>query len=199
MKRRIASFCLIAAVAGVSACAKPTPINFEGQNKSRFLRCTLRANGPSMFSTNYLGLPAAARVGTPAEIKMYSTGQVDMDLNKIMYQMYPVSQPFDTNAQNFVEKFFVDDVRALGLEKLEPPRKTNILNGQAEIGMTKEQVYMTLGPPAWVDFDYDASNLSYSAIMEKNRWVYRESDIMWLFTSQKAFIFDNQKLVQTVP
>ncbi len=199
MKRRVVAFCLFAAVAAVSACAQPTPIAFEGQSKPRFLRCTLRADRQNMYSTNYLSMPAVAGVGRPAEVKMYSTNRVDLDLNKIMYQMYPVSQPFDTNAQNFVEKFFVDDVRSLGLEKLEAVRKTNIQNGHAEIGMTKEQVYMTLGPPAYVDFDYDASNLTYSAIMEKNRWVYNDSSIMGLWSVQKAFIFDNQKLVQTVP
>jgi hypothetical protein len=187
---------------GLCACAQPpVPIAFNGQNKPVILRSTLRASGPRLYSSNYLGLPVGVRAGTEAVVTMYSQQRVDMTLNKIAYQMYPIGVPLSPSPEMFMKKYFVSTPADLGLAKMDPVPRQNIEAGVGAIGMTKEQIYAALGPPNWVDFgqrpEDEATNLSFEQIMERNRWEYRSSDVMF-WPLKVAYVFDQNKLVQVI-
>ncbi len=188
-------------VAGLSlsACARPVPIAFEGQNKPKVLRCTVRPNEQYLYPSNYLVYQNTVRAGTLAEVTMYSTRQVDLSLNKVAYKLVPVTELLSTNPDEFMKKFFVESPAELGLEKLEASLRKKIETGNYQIGMTKDQAYAAAGPPQWVDFGVDATNLPLEQIMEKNRWEYRYQDIMAAWWPVKTvFMFDDGKLTQVI-
>ena len=194
MSRRVLLSTLLGFALAAGCAAPPSPIAFEDQGKPKILRCTLRPSAQYLKSANDLAYPATVRAGSPAEVRMYSQQRVDLNLNKIDYQMFPASNPLSANPQDFMKKFFVNTPEELGLDRLAAARRSNIQNGMAEIGMTKEEAYATLGPPLTVDFGIDATNLTYETIMDRNRWVYGEG----LFGS-RIFMFNDNKLTQIIP
>jgi len=185
----------------LSACAQPpTPIAFQGQEKERFTRCTLRPNRQVLFSSNYLGFPPMIPAGSPSKVNMFSASRVDLTLNKISYQMFPRTVPFDHNPDLFLKKYFVDRKEELGLEGVDETMRKNIQNGVWVLGMTKAEVYAALGPPNWIDHEIEATNLPLETILERNRWEYRHGDIMFpIFPEMKIFVFEEGKLRQTIP
>lgn len=190
---------LAAAGLWLSACSAPVPINFEGQNKPKILRCTLRPNDQYLYPSNYLSVQETIRAGSSAEVTMYSVKRVDITLNKIAYKMYPITELFKPDPDMYMKKYFVNSVAEIGIDKIEPALKRNIENGVYTVGMTKQQAYAAAGPPQWVDFGADATNMTLEDIMEKNRWEYRQSDIMASWWPIKAiFVFDEGKLRQVI-
>jgi hypothetical protein len=194
------AFLALSALALVApACAHPTPIAFKQQNQPLILRCTLRPNGQNLYSSNYLGFPITIRAGTPAAVNMFSPQRADVSLNKVPYQLLPVSVPFNPDADLFLHKFFVNSSSELGIDKLEASRRRNIENGVAEIGMSKAEIYTALGPPNWVGFGIDATNFTLEQILENNRWEYRVADIMFpIWPLKHAYMFDQEKLTQII-
>ncbi len=193
---------MLPVVLGLCACTTPAArIAFDEEKKPKVLRCTLRPNGPHLYSSNYIGaFPASIRAGCSAMVTRYTVRGVDLELNKISYQMLPVSTPFGTDPGVFMKKFFVESVEELGLGEVGSYRRRNIENGVWQAGMTKDEVYAALGPPNWIDFGTDATNLSFDQIMDRNRWEYREVDIMFpIWPIKRAFIFDGGKLASTIP
>lgn len=202
MTRNSTFLSLVAVLLWLTACAPtPTRIAFSEEGKSLILRCTLKNNQQRLSSSNYLGRTSAIRAGSSAKVTMYSQHRVDMTLNKIAYQMYPVSVPLSTDVNLFMEKYFVDSVDKLGLKGLEPAWRENIENGVYVVGMSKMEVYTALGPPNWINFGVDATNHSLELIMDTNRWEYRESDIMsapW-WPVKRILLFEEDALVRTEP
>jgi hypothetical protein len=191
---------ILAAVLGLCACSSPAaPIAFEDQGKPKVLRCTLRPNGQYLYASNYItAFPATVQAGSPAEVTRYATDQVDLKINKIDYQMRPITVPFTTDPAIFMKKFFVSSPEELGLAKVEESRRKNIENGIWQLGMTKEEVYAALGPPNWIDNGIDATNLPLDQIMDRNRWEYREHDIMLPIWPMKiVLLFADGKLQST--
>lgn len=188
-------------VLGLHACASPpAPIAFDDQGKPKVLRCTLRPNGQHLYSSNYIvAFPATIKAGTAGTVTRYTVQEVDLKLNQIDYQMAPTTAPFGTDTAVFMKKFFVDSASELGLDKLEESRRKNIENGVWQTGMTKQEVYAALGPPNWIDFGIDATNLPIEQIMDHDRWEYREHDIMLPIWPMKiALIFNDGKLQSTI-
>jgi hypothetical protein len=170
---------ITAAAAVIAGCAAtPTPINFEEQGKTKYLRCTLRPKQSVLYTSNYLGFQAGVPAGVTVEVTMYSPQRIDMSLNKIGYQMYPISLPIPPDPEGFLAKYVVETKEEVGLEKMDESTRRNVLAGTAAIGMTKEEVYAALGPPSWVDFNVDATNMSRQLILERNRWEYRQMMVM---------------------
>jgi hypothetical protein len=182
---------------GLGACSSPAPhIAFNEEGKPRILKCTLRPNGQTLYSSNYIeAFPATVPAGSPAVVTHYTVQEVGLNLNKIDYQMRPTTAQFGTDPAVFIKKFFVNSDEELGLAKLEPSHRKNIENGIWQLGMTKEEIYAALGPPNWIDFGIDATNIPLEQIMDRNRWEYRDSDIMLsIWPIKRVFIFDGGKL-----
>ncbi len=193
---------ILPVVLGLGACSAPAArIAFEEEGKAKVLKCTLRPNGQNLYSSNYIGaFPATVRAGSPATVTRYTVQGVDLKLNQIDYQMRPITVPFGTDPDVFMKKFFVNSEDELGLAKVDANRRKNIENGVWQLGMTKEEIYATLGPPNWIDLGIDATNLTLEQIMDRDRWEYRESDIMFpIWPIKRVLLFDGGKLQSTIP
>ena len=192
--------CLAIAGLGLASCASPpVSIAFSSQGKTRYLRCNLKAFANVMYVTNYIppSYPVAGMVGSPTEVNMFSQQLIEVSVNKIPYKMYPSTVPIPATPDQFLGRYLTDDKEKLGLDKMEATKRQNIQAGLTpSIGMTKEEVYMILGPPLFVDFDYDATALSYEAIMDKNRWVYATGKF-WAWYFLQVFQFSEGKLTTT--
>lgn len=199
----IKTFCasILPGVVGLSACSAPAaPIAFDDQGKPKFVRCTLRPNGQNLYASNYIAaFPATVKAGSPATVTRYTVNGVDLKINQIDYQMQPITAPFGTDPAVFMKKFFVNTEAELGLDSIDPARRKNIENGIWQIGMTKEEIYAALGPPNWIDNGIDATNLTLEQIMDRNRWEYRESNIILpIWPVKRVFLFDGGKLQSTI-
>lgn len=199
VKRCFLSCLAIAGLGLVSCASPPVPIAFADQGKTKVLRCSVRAQENRLYVSSYIApqFAVTSPVGSPAEVTMFSTQRMDITLNKIPYIMYPMTVPFTPTPDQFLARYLVADKEKLGLDKMEATKRQNILNGVAQVGMTKDEVYMSLGPPVWVDFDYDATNLTYEAIMDKNRWVYATTNVMG-FLWKQVYLFSDGKLTGTI-
>lgn len=190
-----------------SGCAEPVPVHSDLLNETFYTRAVLRGKGAKLYSSNaYRSSGGGYPPGSEVQVTMFSEIRVDMTVNKIPHQMYPVGDDFNVGGINeFFEKYFVktrEEVGAKDKKKKEkedeeaPPPEVppedeaaaeaaawrmdlweksiagSVQNGIAAIGMTKEQVFMALGPPPEINFDQYATKLSLPTIMEANRWVY---------------------------
>lgn len=72
--------------------------------------------------------------------------------------------------KKFLEKFVSSE--PIDINKFTKEVQDNINNGVARIGMTKEEVYIAMGPPAWVPAG-NTNNLTYEDIMGFDFWVYK--------------------------
>jgi hypothetical protein len=186
-----------------SGCAEPVPVHSDLLNQTFYTRSVLRNKGAKISSSNYYrssggGYPP----GSEVQVTMFSEIRVDMTINKIPHQMYPVGEDFNVGAiEQFFEKYFVKSREEIGAKakngkgeaEAPPPLPEgegaeqaagwrmdlweksiagSVGNGIAAIGMNKEQVLMALGPPPEINFDQYANRLALSTIMEANRWVY---------------------------
>ena len=101
----------------------------------------------------------------------------------------------ETSIHYFLDKYFVNQKSDLLLGN-EDTQKT-IRKGGYAVGMTKQQVFMSLGPPVFVDQDIPALNLSRDAIFAKDRWTYHESLVM-MFPTAVEFIFHDNLLQEAI-
>jgi hypothetical protein len=69
----------------------------------------------------------------------------------------------------YLEKFVTREKIDIGQFPEEVQR--NIDNAVAKVGMTKEQAYIAMGPPAWAGQKTDS--MTYKQIMAENLWTYK--------------------------
>ena len=186
---------LLAAAVSAPGCAQPpTAIYHPGLDKERFTRANLRPEQSILRAANYLSLPSSIPAGSPARITMYAPEVIRMTINGFEYAMYPCPPgaiKFSTDGpgiEAFLKKYFVDRREDLNLEGLGPAElKDGILGGRPAIGMTKEQVYLCLGPPLEIDDGVPALRLAYERILASDKWVY--PSILFLVESTRVTLY----------
>jgi hypothetical protein len=106
----------------VQGCAEPIPVKHDALDKDYITRVRLQNNGQKIYSSNYTGGIHGYPPGSRAQITMFSTIRVDLKINNIPHQMFPVGGDFNAGAiDEFVRKYFVETPAELGLdENLEP-------------------------------------------------------------------------------
>ena len=114
---------------------------------------------------NWQAAPTFLPVGTKFRVarKGSNASLVQMDTN--------VSYDLDIGADGdaFLEKFVTK--QAVSVEQFPEDVRQNIRNAVARVGMTKEQVYIAMGPPTNLG-QTRTSNMTYDNIMAGNLWVY---------------------------
>lgn len=70
----------------------------------------------------------------------------------------------------FLEKFVLKS--PVNMKKFSKEAKTHIKDLVAKIGMTKEEVYIAMGPPSWITSG-KTYNKTYDDIMASDLWVYK--------------------------
>ena len=184
-------------------CAQPQAVFYPDLDNPRYTRVNFRTNGTKIFSSNILERPNAIPVGSPVVVTMFSDLQVNMTVHGALYTMHPLFVGrFDTNEQSiarFLDKYFVDSEEELKLDSTEPESlREQIKAGAYSLGMTKEQLYTSLGPPTNIDGSLQTANLSRQQIMRSDRWSY--SDEWWIVApTAKDFVFFDGKLQNIIP
>ena len=69
-------------------------------------------------------------------------------------------------------KFFVQDKEAVGLDRVNPDFRAIVLSGSAEVGMTKGEVLLSLGYPAYLSRKNPTADDSRAAILADDSWYY---------------------------
>ncbi|MCZ6792747.1 MAG: hypothetical protein O7J95_03945 [Planctomycetota bacterium] len=186
----------------LAACQTPSlPVYSPGLTQPRFTRVNLRTpDGIFLRSSNILSHPDLVPAGSPVEISDsgFTDRYVNFTIHKVRYTMYPTGGTFDTSEQGvkrFVEKYFVDTREEIDLEKLGPPELvSSVRRGQVLRGMTKDQVYVALGPPQWIDDGLSSLELGRERILRSDRWVYTDSVLARLIPRKVAYLFQEGKL-----
>jgi hypothetical protein len=202
LKNPKSSTCLAFAL-GISllvatGCAPPPfYVHHKGLNQERFTRVGLRPEGKVLQSSNFLVLPAILKPGTKAQVAAYSSTQVEVKVGGVTYIMYPYrGSTFETNEEDithFLGKYFVDREEDLKLDELGDPELTaDVKSGRWIKGMTKAQVYASIGPPAFIDQQNPATNLSYETIMASDQWTYAYQIIVFVPNSMTLYFGDGK-------
>jgi len=86
----------------------------------------------------------------------------------------------------------VVEVENFDLEDMAPAKRSSVERGVATLGMTKEQVFMALGPPVYVNFDTSTTGMSLESVFKTNRWVYFDNPFTLTFFGifPHAYVFD---------
>lgn len=190
-----------------TGCAEPVPVKNEVLDSPRYVRYTLRSQPSGLqqlsYRSNFLSFPIGYKVGSKVSFPFYSSQRVDLSFNGVPCSMYYKDVPFPTEPEGlkkFIEKHFATTEEELNLAALDKSTREQIDRGIAAIGMTKEQVFLALGYPAYIGPNWvPADDLARAQIFESTVWHYRYNEIMWI-PSWYSYQFNNDGIfVQRSP
>ena len=131
-----------------------------------YARCNLKViKGDSITWVNWQSTPDYIPVGS--QLSVTRSGSKATLVDAKTGKTYTLDIGADGDA--YLEKF-VTKVRP-NLSKLAPAVKSHVQRTIAKHGMTKEEVYMAMGPPARIG-DIKTNTMTYEAIMQGNLWIY---------------------------
>jgi hypothetical protein len=186
----------VAALA-IGCAAEPIPLYEKTLMTPRFLRYTMRGVQSGFYTqtwrSNYLSQPAAFKPGSKVEFELLGDTRVDMRIDGLPAKMFSKDAKFPATVdemKKFLDKHFAPTKEELKLNAIEPGLRSLIDAGSAATGsMTKEQVFMAIGPPSHIDNYIIAAELPLARIMESNQWVYRWNEIM-MFSTYHVYQFN---------
>jgi hypothetical protein len=100
-----------------------------------------------------------------------------------------LGNPSEGDPWLFFSKFFVEDRSKIGLESVNPVFSESVRSGIAEIHMTKEEILMSLGYPAYLGRD-PTYNFSRAFILSQNDWYYltdQKTRVLLKFKGEKLY------------
>jgi len=118
---RDARAALVTASAGLvlilGGCADPIPVSSDVLDEVYYTRVLLRADGNRLHSSNYLNSYGGYKPGSELDITMFSAIRVDLKINGVPHQMFPIGEDFNTGAiEEWVNKYCVRSPAELGLD-----------------------------------------------------------------------------------
>lgn len=131
-----------------------------------YARCNLKViKGDNISWINWQSTPTFIPVGTKLKVAKADSRAtlVRLDTN--------ASYALDIGADGdvFLEKFVTK--KPISIDKFSPEVQANIRKAIAKIGMTKEEVYIAMGPPTNID-NARTNDKTYENIMRSDSWVY---------------------------
>lgn len=131
-----------------------------------YARCNLKVLGGSHITwINWQATPVFILVGTPLKVSIQGSKATLTDMKKnITYKL-----DIGAKGQQFLEKFVSKE--KIDLKSFSENSWTNIKLAVARIGMTKEEVYIAMGPPMKVSIG-DTRKMTYEEIMKYDLWIY---------------------------
>mgnify|MGYP001611041362 CR=1 FL=1 len=131
-----------------------------------YARCNLKViKGNYITWVNWQSTPTFIPVG--AKLKVTRSGSNASLVNTETGSSYTLDIGADGDA--FLEKFVTK--KPVDLNKYPAEGRTSIRNTVARIGMTKEEVYIAMGPPTNVS-NARTNTMTYENIMSADLWVY---------------------------
>ena len=142
-------------------------IAVHSEEVAHYARCNLKVlKGNHITWVNWQSTPVFIPVGT--RLKVSKTAKDVIFHNEETGNSYTLDM--GNTGDVFLEKFVVG--KPMDISKFPQEVQANIRNTVARIGMTKEQVYIAMGPPTWADRTKTKA-MTYEQIMEANLWVYK--------------------------
>lgn len=138
----------------------------DAQEDVRFARCNLKVlEGNEITWINWQAAPTFIPAGT--KLRVTRTGSKASLVNVDTKATYTLDIGADGEA--FLEKFVT--TRPVNIARFPADVRENIGKAIAKVGMTKEQVYIAMGPPTSVG-NSRTDKMTYESIMAADLWVY---------------------------
>jgi hypothetical protein len=197
MLRNSIPLVLVAALLGCQT--PPLAVWTKDLDRPRFTRVHFRPDGVTLRSSNVLDLPMTLPAASPAVITEFTDRQVNLKIREVVYTLHAADGRFDTSDRGiarFIDKYLVESPEEIGIEMLGPAELLPSLRvGTVVRGMTKEQVYVTLGPPQSIGEDRrPALNLSREEILQSDHWTYTYQKVVDLIPQRVVYVFAGGKM-----
>jgi hypothetical protein len=169
--RKIALFSL--SVLLLAGCVSLKEAEIEW-GQTVFNRVSLRtAKGNTIYYSNryYGGILIPA--GTECAINDVTASAIKFTANGDEYvlRQWLIGKSKENVKASF-EKFFVEDARTIGLDKINTKFRESISLGIAEVGMTKQEVLLSIGYPTYLGRKHRTHKESRERILAHSDWYY---------------------------
>lgn len=143
-----------------------SPFGYCEEEDVFYARCNLKViKGNEITWVNWQSTPTFIPVGT--KLKVTRAGDRASLVNVETKSTYTLDIGADGDA--FLEKFVTK--KPVEIKRFPEDVQANIRNAVAKIGMTKEQVYIAMGPPTNLG-ESRTNKMTYENIMGSDLWVY---------------------------
>lgn len=138
----------------------------EKAGEVSYARCNLRVmNGKEITWVNWQAAPTFIRVGTKLNVTKAGDKASLVNVETKAVYTLDIGGEGDDLLAKFVTKSPVD------VKQFPENIQANIRSAVARVGMTKEQVYIAMGPPTNLGGER-TRNMTYENIMAGDLWVY---------------------------
>lgn len=175
-ERRLILFILLSLVVlGCETIHESGIDTFEGQ--AVFNRVGFRTEGENkIFHTNRFSGSIFIPAGTECTIKQITYKVIKFTANEDEYVLTEWRIGYGpVHTRTSFYKFFVEDMEAIGLDRINLDFRESIVSGIAEVGMTKSEVFLSLGYPAYVGNSDPTTDKSRASILSRDDWYYLKS------------------------
>jgi len=137
-----------------------------GEADIYYARCNLKViKGNQITWVNWQSTPTFIPAGT--QLKVVKSGSTASLVDAVTGTTYTLDVGAEGDA--FLEKFITK--KPVDIKNFPADIQIDIKNAVAKIGMTKEQVYIAMGPPATIN-NARTNTMTYENIMASNLWIY---------------------------
>jgi hypothetical protein len=160
--------CLVFFIVFLFSCAEPQKIgqNTEVGKQVYYARCNLKViKGDHITWVNWQSTPIFIPVGTEFTVERNGSKATLHEVKHGSEYHLDIGADGEVYLEKFVSK------SPVSIKEYSTEIQANIRNTVARIGMTKEQVYIAMGPPAWAG--EKTHKMTYDEIMATNLWVYK--------------------------
>lgn len=156
-------------LACVCLCGCATPFaKMEGVSvgDTLYARSNLMVKGDTVFWHNMSGLKNMIPAGTEIKVLKFSGKAVIFSIpgKDKKYRLLAETEKYD--------KYFVKNKQDIGLEKISPDIMEKIKLKEISKGMTKNEVLISKGCPAYIDWREKSLRHSLEDIMKSDAWYY---------------------------
>jgi len=149
----------------------------ELEGRTVFNRVSFRTDdGNKIKNANPFSGTVLLPPGTACTIKAISPKEIKVDAAGERYVLTSWRIGYGgVNTRTSFYKFFAENRETVGLDKVNPAFREGALAGIAEVGMTKGEVLLSLGYPAYLGKENPTTDDSRAGIMSNDSWYYVKS------------------------
>jgi hypothetical protein len=175
MGRKRWFFSLILVSLALSGCESIKGTGIKGlEGQTVFNRVSFRTEGDNRIEyTNPFSGGVLIPPGTACAIKAISPKKIKFIAKGHSYILTSWRIGYGrVNTRTSFYKFFAQNKEAVGLDGISPEFRESVLSGIAKVGMTKREVLLSLGYPAYLDRENPTADDSRAGIVSSDDWYY---------------------------
>jgi len=157
----------------LSGCMSLQEAGIE-RGQTVFNRVSFRSvKGNTIYYANRIYGGILIPAGTECTIKDETASAIKFTANGNVYvlRQWLIAQSTE-NAKASFEKFFLEDKEAIGLDTINPKFQENISSGIVEVGMTKQEVLLSIGYPSYLGRRHRTRKETRERILAHSDWYY---------------------------